>query len=93
MGINSKIQSKSNKRYEPILKATSGVLYYFNRLWDCPERGSSNPGPGSGVTVDRESNAISVHPIIAGSTKLPDWLIREAKETLENNIRAPQEKQ
>ena len=24
-------------------------LDYFNRLWDYPEGGSSNPGPGSGV--------------------------------------------
>ena len=24
-------------------------IYYFNRSRDCPEGGSSNPGPGSGV--------------------------------------------
>ena len=72
---------------------------YFNKLWDCPEGGSSNSGTGSGVhcgpgvRVDRESNAIPVHPITAGSAKLPDWLIREAEETLENNIRGPQERQ
>ena len=24
-------------------------IAYYNRLWDCPEGGSSNPGPGSGV--------------------------------------------
>ena len=30
-----------------------------------------------------------VHPITAGSAKLPDWLIRETEETLENNIRSP----
>ena len=71
---------------------------YFNRLWDCPERGSSNPGLGSGVhcspwvRVDRESNAIPVHPINAGSAKLPDWLNREAEETLENKIRGPHER-
>ena len=70
-------------------------LDYFNRLWDCPEEGSSNPGPGSGVhtgppvRVDRGSNAIPVHPITAGSAELPDWLIREAEETLEINIRSP----
>ena len=40
-------------------------------------------------SVNRESNAIPVHPIIAGSEKLPDWLIREAEEILENNIRGP----
>ena len=39
------------------------------------------------VRVDRGSNAIPVHPITAGSGKLPNWLIREAEETLENNIR------
>ena len=69
--------------------------YYFNRMWDCTEGGSSNSGPRSGVhcgppvRVDRGSNAIPVHPIIAGSAKLPDWLSREAEETLENNIRGP----
>ena len=58
-----------------------------------------NPGPGSGVhcgpwvRVDRESNAIPVHPITAGGAKLPDWLIREVEETSENNRRGPQEKQ
>ena len=41
------------------------------------------------VRVDYESNATPVHPITAGSAKLPDWLIREAEETLENNIRGP----
>ena len=41
-------------------------------------------------SVDRESNAIPVHPITAGSAKLPDWQIRESEETLENNIRGPQ---
>ena len=41
---------------------------YFNKLWDCPEGGSSNPGLGSGVhcspwvRVDHGSNAIHVHP-------------------------------
>ena len=25
------------------------IIDYFNRLWDCPEGGSSNLGPGSGV--------------------------------------------
>ena len=45
--------------------------YYFNILWDCPDGGSSNLGPGSGVhcgppvRVDRGSNAILVHPITA----------------------------
>ena len=45
------------------------MYYYFNRLWDCPEGGSSNPGPGNDVhcgppaTVDRGSNAIPVHPL------------------------------
>ena len=29
------------------------------------------------VRVDRGSNAIPVHPITAGSVKLPDWLIKE----------------
>ena len=37
------------------------------------------------------SNAISVHPITAGSAKLPDWLIREVK-VFGNNIRGPQER-
>ena len=37
--------------------------------------------------VDK-SNTIPVHPITAGSEKLQDLLIREAEETLENNIRA-----
>ena len=66
---------------------------YFNKLWDCPEGGSSNPGLGSGadcspwIRVDRGSNAIPEHPITAGSAKLPDLLIREAEETMENNIR------
>ena len=27
------------------------------------------------------------------SAKLPDWLIKEAEETFENNIRDPQERQ
>ena len=45
------------------------------------------------VRVDCESNAIPVHLITAGSAKLPDWLIRETEETLENNIRGPQKKQ
>ena len=36
--------------------------------------------------VDRGSNAIPVYPI---SAKLPECLIREAEETLENNIRGP----
>ena len=40
-------------------------------------------------SVDRGSNAIPVHPITAGSAKLPNWLIREAEETLQNNIRGP----
>ena len=54
---------------------------YFNRLWDCPEGSYYNPRLGSGVhfstrvRVDRRSNAIHVHPITAGSTKLPEWLI------------------
>ena len=38
------------------------------------------------------SNAITVHPITAGSAKLRDWLIMEAEETLENNIKGPQER-
>ena len=42
--------------------------------------------------VDRESNPVPVHPITTGSAKLPDWLIKEAEETLENNIRDPQKK-
>ena len=45
------------------------------------------------IRVDCESNTIPVHPITAGSAKLPDWLIREAEEFLENNIRGPQERQ
>ena len=59
----------------------------------------SNPGLGIGVhcgqpvRVDRGSNEIPVHSIIAGSAKLSDWLIREAEETLENNIMGPQESQ
>ena len=43
-------------------------------------------------SVDRGSNVISVHPITAGSAKLPDWLIRKAEETFENNIKGPQKK-
>ena len=39
--------------------------------------------------VYRESNAIPVHPNTAGSAKLSEWLIREAEENLENNIRGP----
>ena len=42
--------------------------------------------------VDRESNAIPVHPITAGSVKLPDWLVREAEESLEYNVRGPHKK-
>ena len=38
---------------------------------------------------DRGSDAIPVHPITTVSAKLQDWLIREAEETLENNIREP----
>ena len=45
------------------------------------------------VRVDCESNAIPVHPITAGLAKMPDWLIMEAEETLENNIRGLQERQ
>ena len=58
--------------------------YYFNRSWNYPEGGSSNTAPRSGVhrgppvRVDRGSD-----------TKLPDWLIREVEETLENNMRDP----
>ena len=40
--------------------------------------------------VDCESNVTPVHPITAGNAKLSDWLIREAEETLKNNIRGPQ---
>ena len=40
-------------------------------------------------SVDHGSNAIHVNPITASSVKLPDWLIRQAEETLENNIRGP----
>ena len=43
--------------------------------------------------VDGGSNAIPVHLITAGSAKPPDWLIKEAEETIENNIRGPQERQ
>ena len=42
---------------------------------------------------DCESNATPVHLITVGSAKPPDWLIREAEETSENNIRSPQERQ
>ena len=48
--------------------------------------------PGSeamSIVVNCGNNAIFVHPITAGSAKLPGWLIREAEETLENNIRGP----
>ena len=68
---------KNNMTF-PIGKQTNIYYFYFNRLWYCPEGGSSNSGPGSGVhcgppvRVDRGSNAIPVHPIIAGSAKLPD---------------------
>ena len=71
------------------------IFDYFNRLWVRPEGGSSNTGLGSGVhcgppvRVDSEINAFPVHSITAGSAKLPDWLITEAEETLENNIRGP----
>ena len=65
-------------------------LFVFNRLWDCTEGGSSNPGLGSIMSIVAcESNATPVHPNTAGSAKLQDWLIREAEETLENNIRGP----
>ena len=51
------------------------------------------PDTESGVhcspPVDCESNAILVRLITAGSVKLLDWLIREAEETVENNIRGP----
>ena len=46
------------------------------------------PGVVAHKSVDRESNAIPVHSITAGSAKLSDWLIREGEETLENNIRS-----
>ena len=66
----------------------------FNRLWDCPEEGSFSSGLGDIMSivacelrVECESNAIPVHPITAGSAKLPDWVIREAEETFESNIR------
>ena len=68
-------------------------------MWGSPEGGSSNPGSGSSVhygppvRVDRGSYAIPVHPITAASAKLPDSLIMEAEETLENNIKGPQERQ
>ena len=67
------------------------LIDYFNRLCDCPEGSSSSTGLGSSVHcsswagVDRDSNAIPVHPITAGSAKLPDSLIKEAEETLYNN--------
>ena len=38
--------------------------------------------------VDCGSNAIPVHHITAISAKLHNWLIREAEETFENNIRS-----
>ena len=34
-------------------------------------------------SVDRESNAITVHPITAVCAKLPDWLVRKGEETLQ----------
>ena len=43
------------------------------------------------VTVDRGSNEIPVHPITAGCAKLPDWLIMDVEEALEN-IRSPTKK-
>ena len=76
-----------------------GDYWLFNRLADCPEAGSSNPGLGSDVhcsplvRVDRGSNAIPVHSITAGSANFPDWQIRKAEEILENNIKGPQERQ
>ena len=40
-------------------------------------------------SVDHGRYATPVHPITAGSAKLPDWLIKEAEETSGNNIRDP----
>ena len=74
------------------------LIDYFNRLCDC-HGGYSNPELGKRVhcgprvRVDRGSNAIPIHPIIASSAQLPDWLVMEAEETLENKIRGPQERQ
>ena len=66
----------------------------FNRLWDCPEGGSSNPGIRSIMSIvasELEKTAKAMHSL---HTPLPpDLLIREAEETFENNIRVPQERQ
>ena len=51
------------------------------------------PGSEAVSIVDRGSNANPVHTINAGSSKLPDWQISEAEETLENKIRGPYETQ
>ena len=52
------------------------------------------PGPEAVSIVAHQSeyrgrNAIPVHPINAGSAKLPDLLIKETEQTLENNTRGP----
>ena len=52
------------------------------------------PGPEAVSIVahqsaDQENNAIPLHLITAGSAKLPDWLIKEAEETLKNNRSGP----
>ena len=59
------------------------LVYLINRIWDCPEEGSSNPRLGSIMSivvpgrVDCENNTIPEPPVTAGSTKLPGWPIRE----------------
>ena len=55
-----------------------------------PTPGMESVSIAAHESVDRESNAIPVHPITAGSANLPDWRFREVEETLENNIRGPQ---
>ena len=66
------------------------IIIIFNRLWDCPEGGSSNPGSDavSLVAYELEKIARAMQSLYIPA-KPPDWLIREAEKTLENNIRGP----
>ena len=60
--------------------------------------GPLTPGPEAMCIVAHQSELIGAiyeipsHPITTGSVKLPDWLIWEAEETLENNTRGPTRK-
>ena len=80
---SARISNKLSKVRTYYINVHRLIDYYFNRLWDCPERGSSKPG--------LRSIATPVHPITARRSKPSDWQL-EGEETLKNNIRGPQER-